>query len=222
MARIDLDDGDSQDDLTEALRQLEQRQRGPAAPDAEEPSGDEAGKRRLERERKEEHRRSRQEIEGAVEAIRERQVTERVTAEKRKAAGPVRWIVVGAVAAAVLVAGVLFLRPEPLPDPATTPALAVQGFWESLSEENYQAATVYYPGLVDKYGSRQQAAVYLRQNFEADPPRNVTVGEAEPLPETEDLRVSYEVWRRSGRPRTGEFIVRHSETDGGYVIVAGP
>jgi hypothetical protein len=81
---------------------------------------------------------------------------------------------------------------------------------------------VYYPGLVDKYGSRQQAAVYLRQNFEADPPRNVTVGEAEPLPETEDLRVSYEVWRRSGRPRTGEFIVRHSESTGGYVIVAGP
>jgi hypothetical protein len=221
MARIDLDGDDSQDDLTEALRQLEQRQQGPSAPEAEEPSGDEAGKRRAERERKEEHRRSRQEIQGAVEAIRDRQVTERATTEKRAAAGPVRWIVVGAVAVAILVAGILFLRPEPLPDPAATPASAVQGFWESLSEENYEAATVYYPSLVDKYGSRQQAAVYLRQNFESDPPRNVTVGEAEQLPDTEDLRVSFEVWRRSGRPRTGEFIVRHSAADGGYVIVAG-
>jgi len=80
---------------------------------------------------------------------------------------------------------------------------------------------VYYPGLVDKYGSRQQAAVYLKQSFESDPPRNVTVGEAEPLPDTADVRVSFEVWRRSGRPRTGEFIVRRSEADGGYIIIAG-
>lgn len=221
MARIDLDGDDSQNDLTEALRQLEQRQQRSAAPETEKPSGDEAGRRRVERERKEEHRRSRQDIQGAVEAIRERQVTERATAARRKAAGPARWIVVGAIAVVVLAAAVVFLRPEPLPDPAATPESAVSGFWKALSEEKYQAATVYYPGLVDKYGTRQQAALYLKQTFASDPPRDVTVGEAEPLPDTEDLRVSFEMWRRSGRPRTGEFIVRQSEADGGYIIVAG-
>jgi hypothetical protein len=221
MARIDLDGDDSQDDLAEALQQLEQRQKGPAAPETEQPSGDESAKRRAQRERKEGHRRSREEIQGAVEAIRERQETERASARSRTAASPVRWIIVAAVGAVAIVLAAIFFRPEPLPEPAVTPEAAVRGFWESLSQDRYQAATVYYPSLVDKYGSRKQAAVYLKQNFEADPPRNVTVGEAEELPDTTDLRVSFEMWRRSGRPRAGEFIVRHSEDDGGYIIVAG-
>jgi len=127
MARIDLDGDDSQDDLTEALRQLEQRQKRSDAPEAAPPSGDETGKRRAERERKEEHRRSRQEIQGAVEAIRERQETERATAGRRTAVSPVRWIVFGAVALVALAAAIFFLWPEPLPEPAATPESAVRG-----------------------------------------------------------------------------------------------
>lgn len=224
MARIDLGDDDSQDDLAEALRQLEQQQKEAAEPEdaAETPPADvEAARRRVRREREAEHKRSRQDIQGAVEAIRERQAAER--AVRREKAGPARWIALGVVLVVLIAAGVLLFRPEPLPPPAATPEGAVRGFWEAIAREHYDGATVFYPALVDRYGSRKQAAVYLADRFERDPVTKVTVGEAAELPESDDLRVGYEVWRRSGRPTPGEFIVRDSGSEEtGYVIIIGP
>jgi len=237
MARIDLDNGGSEDELADALRQLEkQQEKGAEVPRPEGrdggPSGVatpprskaeiEAARRRARREREEEHRRARGEIEGAVEAIRDRQIAEERAAVKKQ--GPRRWpwVVLGIVAVAVIVVAVLALRPEPLPPPAMSAEEAVQGFWDAIATGHYQGATVYYPALVDKYGSRKQAAVYLVEKFGEDPPTKVTVGEAEPLPESDDVRVSYEVWRRSGRPYTGEFVVRNSGSEkADYVIVTG-
>ena len=87
----------------------------------------------------------------------------------------------------------------------------MRGFWAALVEENYEAATVHYPALVDRYGSRKQAALHLRDMFGSNPPIQVSsVGEPEALPESDDLRLSYEVFLRNGRPRTGEFIVRQA------------
>jgi hypothetical protein len=223
MARIDLGSEDSKDDLTEALRQLERQQKKAPEPATSVPEDTEAAKRRAQREREAEHRRSREDIEGAVEAIRERQVAVERAAPKAKR-GPALWIALGIVAAVLIGAGVLFLKPEPLPPPAASPQEAVRGFWDEIVGSRYQGATVYYPGLVDKYGSRKQAAVHLEQTFRDDPPTRVgAIGEPEELPDTADLRVSYEVWRRSGRPRTGEFIIRKSTgEEGGYVIIIGP
>ncbi|MCJ7752090.1 MAG: hypothetical protein MUQ65_13510 [Armatimonadetes bacterium] len=224
MARIDLGGDDSQDDLAEALRQLEQQQEKAAEPEeaAEKPPADvEAARGRARRERESEHKRSRQDIQGAVEAIRERQAAERAVG--RKKAGPARWIALGVVLVVLIAAGILFLRPEPLPPPAATPEGAVRGFWDAIAQQNYPGATVFYPALVDRYGSRKQAALYLADRFEKDPVTKVTVGEAAELPESEDLRVSYEVWRRSGRPTPGEFIVRDSGSEEtGYVVITGP
>jgi hypothetical protein len=123
----------------------------------------------------------------------------------------------------LIAAAVILVRPEPLPPPAATPQAAVKGFWETMAHGHYEGATVYYPALVDTYGSRRQAALHLREMFGDDPPVKVSVGDPEELPESGDLRISYEVWRRSGRPRTGEFIVRQSDSAAaGYVIVYGP
>ena len=224
MARIDLGGDDSQDDLAEALRQLEQQQRKAAQPEeaAEKPPADvEAARRRARREREDEHKRSRQDIQGAVEAIRERQDAEKVVG--RKKAGPARRIALGVVLVVIIAAGIVFLRPEPLPPPAATPEGAVRGFWDAIAQQHYESATVFYPALVDRYGSRKQAALYLADRFDKDPVTKVTVGEAAELPESEDLRVSYEVWRRSGRPTPGEFIVRDSGSEEtGYVVITGP
>ncbi len=226
MARIDLGEDDSQDELAEALRQLERAQQrrpeqteGPAAegPAAEE----EAAKRQAQEEREAEHERSREEIEGAVEALRERQVAERAPGRAAPSRAP--WIALGVVVVGAITAGFILLRPKPLPPPAATPRAAVEGFWEAIAQGHYQGATVYYPALIDRYGSRRQAALYLEQHFGDDPPMKVTVGEPEELPDSADLRVSYEVWRRSGRPRTGECIVRDSGSEEtGYVILTGP
>ena len=224
MARIDLGGDDSQDDLTEALRQLEQQQKKAAEPEeaADKPPADvEAARRRARREREAEHKRSRQDIQGAVEAIRERQDAEKAVG--RKKAAPARWIALGVVLVVIIAAGIVFLRPEPLPPPAATPEGAVRGFWDAIAQQHYESATVFYPALVDRYGSRKQAALYLADRFERDPVTKVTVGEAAELPESEDLRVSYEVWRRSGRPTPGEFIVRDSGSEEtGYVVITGP
>jgi len=224
MARIDLGGDDSQDDLTEALRQLEQQQKKAAEPEeaADKPPADvEAARRRARREREAEHKRSRQDIQGAVEAIRERQDAEKAVG--RKKAAPARWIALGVVLVVIIAAGIVFLRPEPLPPPAATPEGAVRGFWDAIAQQHYTGATVFYPALVDRYGSRKQAAVYLADRFDKDPVTKVTVGEAAELPESEDLRVSYEVWRRSGRPTPGEFIVRDSGSEEtGYVVITGP
>jgi len=224
MARIDLGDDDSKDDLTEALRELERQQKRARKPEetAEQPPLDvEAARQRVQKEREAEHKRSRQDIQGAVEAIRERQVAEKAVV--RKKARPARWIALGIVLVAIIAAGIVLLRPEPLPPPAATPSAAVSGFWKAISQRHYIGATVFYPALVDRYGTRKQAAVYLKDRFEKDPVTKVTVGEAEPLPDSDDLRVSYEVWRRSGRPTSGDFIVRDSGSEEtGYVIIAGP
>jgi hypothetical protein len=226
MARIDLGGDDSQDDLAEALRQLEdqQQKRGAQAePSAapEDVSEEDAARRRAREEQDAERQKSRDEVQGAVEAIRERQVAER--AAPRARGGPARWIARGAVGAALIAAAVLLLRPEPLPPPAATPQEAVEGFWQSMVGGHYRGATVFYPALVDKYGSRRQAALHLEQMFGDDPPVKVSVGDPEELPDSGDLRVTYEVWRRSGRPRTGELIVRHSGSSAtGYVIIYGP
>ncbi len=177
----------------------------------------------MQREREAEHRRSRQEIEGAVEAIREQQVAAERAAPKAKR-GPALWIALGVVVIALLGVAILALKPEPLPPPAYSPQAAVRGFWEQVAQGHYQGATVFYPGLVEKYGSRKQAALHLAHLFRDDPPTRVgVIGEPEQLPDTEDLRVSYEVWRRSGRPRTGEFIIRKAPgEDGSYIIITGP
>jgi hypothetical protein len=225
MARIDLD-GDSGGDLNEALKQLEERQKRAAgrketeSAEAEATEDPQVARRRVQRQREAEHRQSRDDIQGAVEAIRERQEERK---PRRKEAGPARWIVLGVVVAAVLGAAAFFLRPVPLPEPAYTPEGAVRGFWQEISEGRYQGATVFYPALVDKYGSRRQAAMYLEDRFASDPVTKVTVGVPEELPDTGDMRVSYEVWRRSGRPTTGEFIVRGAGPPANtYSIITGP
>ncbi|MFB3883498.1 MAG: hypothetical protein ACE149_19710 [Armatimonadota bacterium] len=225
MARIDLDAGDGQDDLSEALRQLEKQQKKPAEgpqPAAAPADSDEAAKRRARREREEAHRRARGDIEGAVEAIRERQLAEERVAAKKKAPRRWPWIVVGAVAAVLIVVAVLSFRPEPLPPAAVSAKDAVRGFWSAVSEGHYEGATVYYPALVDKYGTRKQAGIYLARKFGEDPVTKVNVGEPESLPDSGDVRVPYEVWRRSGRPYNGEFVVRDSGSEKAeFVIVTG-
>lgn len=222
MARIDLGDDDSEDALKDALRQIERQQRGAGAPEPTEEERE--AKRKFEERQEAERETARGEIEGAVEAIREHRAEVERRPAPARAPSAVRWVVVGIGAAALIIAAAILLRPEPLPPPARSPREAVDRFWSSLIEGEYQAATVYYPGLVEKYGSRKQAAMFLEQYFGEDPPTNLTrVDQPEELLDSDDLRVSYEVWLRSGRPRTGEFIVRRAETlEGGYIIVTGP
>jgi hypothetical protein len=223
MARIELGGGESQDELADALRRLEEQQKKRSADTTQPPAADPAvAKRRARREREEGHRQARGDIQGAVEAIRERQLAEERVAAKKK--GPRRWpwVVLGVGAAALIVLAVMVLRPEPLPPPATSAEEAVRGFWGAIRDGRYQGSTVYYPALVDKYGSRKQAGLYLAERFGEDPPTKVNVGEADALPDSDDVRVSYEVWRRSGRPYSGEFVVRNSGSEiAGFVIIAG-
>ncbi len=222
MARIDLGDDDSGDALSEALRQLKQQQEGAKpAPGAGEDEAE--AKRRFERRRESARQESREQVQDAVAAIREQQVTAE-PAPRAVGLGRVRWAIIVVAIVALSAAAIVALRPEPLPAPAATPRDAVRGFWSSLIEEHYEGATVFYPGLVDRYGSRKQAALFLKQIVGSDPPvRIARVGEAESLPGSYDLRVSWEVNRRSGRPWTGEFIVRDSGDDQtGYVILTGP
>jgi len=210
----------SQDELAEALRELEERQRARER----KPPREREGARQESRERRRAADRTAQEdVQEAVEQILE----ERAVAERRPRAkagvGPaVRWIFLGVVAG-LMVAAVVTLRPTPLPPPAASPQEAVKGFWEAVIAGNYEGATVYYPTLVDQYGSRKQAALRLRQYFGDNPPVSIpAIGEPEALPDSNDVRVSYEVILRSARPRRGECIVRYSGEELGYVIVAGP
>jgi hypothetical protein len=134
-----------------------------------------------------------------------------------------RWVLVGIAAVGLIAAAVVRLRPKPLPPPAASAEAAVTGFWKALIAGDHEGATVYYPTLVDRYGSRKQAALMLGQYFGGNPPTSIyQVGEAEGVPDSDDLRVSYEVILRSTRPRRGECIVRYSEQQQGYVITAGP
>jgi hypothetical protein len=229
--RIDLGDDDSDDSLKDAMRQLErqlgkQKEAAPEEPGEAEgeaaPTEDEAeAKRRFEEERRAGHRRSREDIQDALEAIGREQ---RAAAARRprRAAAWVVWVVLGVVVVGGIVAAAVRLRPEPLPPTAVTPEQAVEGFWRALIDGKYEAATVYYPGLVERYASRKQAALHLRDQFGQNPPIEITgLGEAEEIPDSGDLRVSYEVCLRNGWPRPGEFIVRRAAgAEAGYVIVA--
>ncbi len=196
--RIDLDSdaGGAGDELEEALRQL---QRGAKPGPAKE---------------------TREEVRDAVREIAEQQKT---MAEARKVRPRPRWLIwaiIGPVILIALIVAIVRFRPEPLPPPAATAQEAVSGFWRSLIDGKYEAATVYYPSMVDKYGSRKQAAEKLREHFGENPPTRISkLGDAEEVPDTSDLRVSYEVYMRSGTPRTGDAII--SSGPDGYVIVAG-
>ena len=222
MGRMDLGGDDSQDELADALRQLEQQQRSPESEPAREPG---ETREEFEERRKEEHRRTRDGVQEAVEEIRERrEVAERRPRPGAGAGAVVRWVVIVTLAAVLIAAAVVKLRPTPLPEAADTAREAVEGFWSALIAGDYEGATVYYPTLVDRYASRKQAAMRLQEYFGDNPPVNIrSVGEPEELPDSTDLRVSYEVILRSGRPRTGEFIVAYSgQRKTGYVIITGP
>ena len=219
--RIDLGDDDSQDSLADAMRQLEQDMAGRLKPaeakpeEGEEEAGpsDEpsAAKQEFEEARDAEHRKSREGIQDALEQIDRDQRETVGRGVRRKAPSPIKWVAIAVLLVGLIGAAVVTLRPEPLPPPAASPQEAVRGFWAALVEENYEAATVHYPALVDRYGSRKQAALHLRDMFGGNPPIQVSsVGEPEALPESGDLRVSYEVFLRNGRVRTGEFIVRQA------------
>ncbi len=223
VARIDLGGDDPGDDLAKALQELEKRQRRQEserrpASEAEETRDEDAARRRARQQQEAERQKSRDEIEGAVEAIRERQVAERAPA-RRAGVRPARWIALGVISAGAIALAVVLLRPQPLPPPATSPQAAVEGFWHAIGRGHYEGATVYYPALIENYGSRRQAALHLEEMFGDDPPVKVTVGAPQELADSDDLRVTYEVWRRSGMPRKGEFIVRDSGSATGYVIV---
>jgi hypothetical protein len=222
MARIDLGDEDSPDTLADALRQLEQQQSDQPEPV---PSDDEAGaKRRFEQEQEAGRQESRDQVQDAVTAIRQQQVSAEPTPTSREAPRRVRWVFILVAIAVLIAAAVIALRPTPLPGPALSARDAVRGFWSSLVEEHYEAATVFYPALVDKYASRKQAALFLQQFAGKDAPVRIgRIGEAEPLPDSDNVRVSWEVTRRSGRPWTGEFIVgNYGDREAGYVILYGP
>lgn len=203
--RIDLDDG-SEGDLEEALRQLQRR----SQPAKQEPEEKEAAPRA-----------------DLQEAVREIAAQQKAAAA-RKPRRPgaylwMLWALLGATVVAGAVVAAIRLRPEPLPPPATSATAAVTGFWNAVIAGKYQAATVYCPDLVQRYGSRKQAAERLKEQFSANPPVRLSqVGEPEPLPDSQDLRVSYQVDLRGGTPRTGDAIVRNTNDPAvGYIIVAG-
>jgi hypothetical protein len=196
--RIDLDSdaGGAGDELEEALRQLQQGAKpGPA-------------------------KETREEVRDAVREIAEQQKTMAEASKVRPRPRWLIWAIIGPIVLIVLITAILKFRPEPLPPPATTAQEAVSGFWRSLIDGKYEAATIYYPSMVDKYGSRKQAAEKLREHFSENPPTRISkLGDAEEVPDTSDLRVSYEVYMRSGTPRTGDAII--SSGPEGYIIVAG-
>jgi len=202
--RIDLDTngGDSNDDLEKALRQLQRTQKRQPRSDADD------------------KQQTREEVQDAVRELAEQQ---KVAAEARKRAPRPVWLIpvlIGAVVLVAIIIAVITLKPEPLPPPATTAQGAVSGFWRSLIDGKYEAATVYCPSMIDKYGSRKQAAERLRETFGQNPPVRLSqVGDPEELPDSSDLRISYEIYLRSGTPRNGDAIV--SGSGGTYVIVAG-
>jgi len=223
--RFDLDDESSDDSLEDVMRDLERKAPGSEEADSARPETDpEEAKRRFEEEREAEHRRSEDEIQDALERIGRDQREAAKRRPRRAAASPVRWIIVGVIAVGAIVGIVIVLLPSPPPSPAFSPEGAVESFWNSLVEGDYEAATAYYPSLVERFGGRKQAALHLRDMFGDNPPVKVlTIGEAEALAAPGDLRVAYEVMLRTGRPRSGEFIVRASELgDGSYVIITAP
>ena len=195
-----------EDELQEALRDLERLRRAPA-PKPQEPEPT-----------------PREEVEEAVRRIAEEQLEERARrARKPSPLAKAKWPVLILLSLAVVAWCVMLLLPEPMPPPAESATEAVDGFWKAVIAGKYQGATVYCPSLVDKYGSREQAARYLKEQFQANPPtvvRNVQL--ADTMPESANLIVNYEVIRRSGSPITGQAVVLDTkDPKQGYVIVAG-
>ena len=205
--RIDLNGEEGgPEDLQDAFRQLEKQQKEAAEKPPEEPKA-----------------KPRPDIKDAVLQIKEQQKE----AEREPEVSPwprrLRWSIIGFGLVTVLVATAMLLWPTPMPAPALSPRGAVRGFWSALIEENYEGATVFYPSMVDRYGSRKQAALRLQEVFREDPPVRISsIGSAESVPESDDIRVSYEIFLRSGRPRTGEAIVSGADLEeSGYVIITG-
>ena len=205
--RIDLNGEDGgPDDLQDAFRQLEKQQKEAAGKPPEKPKA-----------------KPRPDIKDAVLQIKEQQEE----AEREPEVSPwprrLRWSIIGLGVVTVLVAVAMLLWPTPMPAPALSPRGAVRGFWSALIEENYEGATVFYPSMVDRYGSRKQAALRLQEVFRKDPPVRISsIGSAEAVPDSDDSRVSYEIFLRSGRPRTGEAIVSGADLEeSGYVIITG-
>ena len=191
---------DPQDELQEALRELERQRRAAPKPIP------------------------REAVEDAVKAIAEQQREER----ERGAKGPSRlaklkWPIMGVLTLAILVVCAIIFWPKPLPPPAESPIEAVEGFWKAIAAGNYRAATVYCPSLVDRYGSPEQAGRFLKDHFQSNPPTVVrSVKVAGNVPDSSDLIVDYEVMLRSGQPQTGQAIVSDTQDPKrGYVIVSG-
>ncbi len=232
--RIDLGDDDSDDSLKQAMRDLERQLRGGEdAAETEPPDEEDAapqpppetdGRRKVEQERDARHRESREGIQDAVEAIERDQEAIAAARAARPAASRIRWVALGILVAGAIAVAAVMLRPQPLPPPAEYPEAAVEGFWREIVAGSYEGATVYYPSLVDRFGSRKQAALHLRDLFQDNPPIEVTsVGTPEELPDSADLRVGYEVYLRNGVPRVGEFIVRYTgDPATGYAIASSP
>jgi hypothetical protein len=197
--RIDIDEsGDGQNEIAEALRQLNRQQRA---------------------------RNRESELERAVQEVGEQQKASAPPApERQKPAGPwgtrLAWIGIAVVVIGLIVTVAVVMRPEPPPPRAATAKEAVQRFWTCLIQEKYEAATYYYPAMQSNYGSASQAAERLREVFQSNPPTFIrNIGEAEQIPDTTTFRVTYDVIKKSGQPQVGEFQV--TDTGTGFVIVTG-
>jgi hypothetical protein len=209
--RIDLNGEDGgPDELQDAFRQLEEQQKA-------------AAEKTPEKRPEEPKAKPRPDIKDAVLRIKEQQEEAEREPEVSPWPGILRWSIIGLGVATIVVAVAMLLWPTPMPAPALSPREAVRGFWSALIEENYEGATVFYPSMVDRYGSRKQAALRLREVFREDPPVRISsIGSAEAVPDSDDTRVGYEIFLRSGRPRTGEAIISGADLEeSGYVIISG-
>ncbi len=165
--------------------------------------------------------------EEVAEAVRQIAIEQREE-KARRARRPsflvrLKWPALVTASVILAVVCIIALWPKPLPPPALSPTAAVQGFWEAVIKGDYRGATVYYPALVERYGSREQAAQFLKSHFDTNPPtvvRNVTLVGTDP--ESLELIVTYEVVRRSGSPTVGQAIVVDTkDPKRGCVIVGG-
>lgn len=197
--RFDLDaDGDGQNEIADALRQLNRQQR---ARDRE------------------------SELERAVQEVAEQQkAAAPPPPTRRKSTSPwgarLAWIGIAVVVIGLMATVWALNRPEPPPPPAATAEEAVREFWNCLIQGEYEAATYYYPAMQTNYGSASQAAERLREVFQSNPPTFIrSIGEAEPIPDTTTFRVTYDVIKKSGQPQVGAFQV--TDTGAGFVIVTG-
>jgi len=198
--RIDIDGGDAQNEIADALRQLDRRQRA------------------VDRD---------SELERAVQEVAEQQKVSAPPPPQRTpdtARGSrLAWIGLAVVVIGLVAAVLIFMRQEPPPAPAQNAQEAVRGFWTCLIEGKYEAATYYGRYLQTTYGSPSQAGEALRERFQGNPPAVIrTIGDPELVPDTTTYRVPYEVYMKSGLPRVGEFIVSDTGSPStGFIIING-